>query len=416
MQNDQRSLYITYGETVLKLRAEKQIDPSDMIHVVPLNYNDQVPILFEIKKETSSKILNYSIIDDKHSPNRLIKFSLGSLEKNEIVTIRFCYWVLIKNRNYKDLPKATQIPKEHELPSFTKKWLGSTEAIQSDNFLIKMTARFLWGLSNNLLKLAVKTVYFVCYHRVVLSDIRILIESKTFLRNIFLPKRYWTGLMDAASGLLFGGLCSTKTNLIVALFRANRVPARVLIVNPLYYRIKDLEWIDGLHYIIEFYVPNYGWARANSGRAPYQPKNDIVLKIVYPEDENEAGNGLSYYGGMVPWFWFSNEHVLLDFPEDIFTLYKKPKGSGIPITTKKILNNFKVEKKLADIAFILAQKNWEMFITHFGKKLDNSNSKNYEKAIQLKKQMIQDLTNSDIKNCLENAKKINGLLRKIKAQ
>ena len=408
-----KELFILYGETYLKIRTENQIDKSNITYSIPLDYEGQVPIFLEIKNATSSKVIDYQIIDDINPPNKLIKFILEPLNKNEKITIHFSYWILIKNKRYKGILKDIKIPKENELPEFSKNWLVSTKAIQSDNFFIKIKAKSLRGFNNNLLNLAKRIFFSVCYHRPILSATRDFLEKKPFLRKKFLPKRYWTGLMDAVSGLFFGGLCATKANLEVALLRANCVPSRILIVNPIHYYSKKVNWIDALHYIVEFYVPDHGWVRAMSGRVPYQPKNDIVLRVVYPEDEDIAGNGLSFYGGMEPWYWFSNENVKLDFPDELFKLYKKTEGIGIPITTGENINNFKIESELADQVIKITQDNWIQFVKYFGKKLDSKNLKHYNEAIQFQKKAIRDLTNKDIDNYIQNMKLTTDLFRKI---
>jgi hypothetical protein len=416
MQNNlkkDKELFVLYGETVIKLISESQIGSSNITYAIPMSYEDQVPISFEIKDDTSPKIIEYQIINDKNPPNKLIKFNIGPLKKNEKITIHFSYWILVKNRKYKDIPKNAVIPKENELPEFSKQWLVSTKAIQSDNLFIKIKARTLRRFNNNLMYLSKKIFFSVCYHRPILSAIRDILEKKPLLRKTFLPNKYWTGLMDAVSGLFFGGLCATKANLEVALLRANGIPSRILIVNPLHYYSKKIEWIDALHYIVEFYIPNYGWVRAMSGRIPYQSKNDIILRIVYPVDENNAGNGLSFYGGMEPWFWFSNNDLKLDFPEDLFKLYKKTKNQGIPITTGTNINSFKIESGLADQVFRLTLDNWRQFIIYFGKKLDNKNQKIYDNTIQLQKKVLQDLKNTEINNYIQNMKKIYDLFTKI---
>jgi hypothetical protein len=219
--------------------------------------------------------------------------------------------------------------------------------------------------------------------------------------------------MDAVSSLIFGGLCAAKANLEVALFRANGVPSRILIANPIHYYSKKIDWIDALHYVVEFYVPNYGWVRGMSGRVPYQPKNDIILRIVYPEDENEAGNGLSYYGGMEPWFWFSNDKINLDFPDEIFKLYKKTKGEGIPITTGKFVCNFKIDIKLADEIFNLSKKNWINFVDKFDK-IDSKNLEIYNEAIRFYKKGLQELIKNEFDTYISDMKKTNELFSKIK--
>jgi len=138
--NTHRFLYFVYGETYLKLIAKNDTKPSSITHAIPLNYADQTPIYFEIKNITSKKVISYSIIDDKNPPNRLIKFNIGPLKKNENIIINFCYWVLIKNQKYDDIPRSVLIPKKQEIPESIKKWLISTECIQS--YLILYTKSF----------------------------------------------------------------------------------------------------------------------------------------------------------------------------------------------------------------------------------------------------------------------------------
>lgn len=415
MMDECRNLYIVRGDTILKLKAKKATYSSHINYSIPVNYGDQVPIFIEIEADTSAKITSYSIIDDKNLPNRFIKFNIDSLKKNEKITIHFAYWVLIKNHNYHDIPKNATIPKEHELPENAKRWLVSTKAIQSDNLLIKAKAKVLRGFNNNLLINAKKIIISISYNRPILSSVRGLLESKTILRDTFLPAKYWTGLQDAFSSLLFGGLCVNKVNLGVAILRANGIPARVMIVNPVFRPKIDVEWLDSLHYAMEFYMPKYGWVRAEPGRILRQPKNWIVIRIIYPEEENIAGNGLSHYGGKAPWFWFSDDNILLDFPEDLIDYYKKPKGSGVPATSRNLLNKLKVKKEITDDVFKLAQNNWELYVKFFGKKMCPKSSNNYNVATEFQKQGLKCLINSDIDSYLKNIEKSYNIFRKITA-
>lgn len=410
----QKTLYFAYGETILKLKAKNEIKESAVSHVVPLSYNDQVPIFFEVIKDTSPKVKSYKVVDDRNPPNKIIKFIISPLEKDETITIHFKYHILIKNHTYNDISKNVQIPKSSEIPESEKKWLASTESIQSDNFLIKMTAWFVKGFNNNLLDLSKKIAYYICYRKPALSYIRFQIERYTFLRNIFLPSRYFTGLRDAVSALLFGGLCISRANFGVALYRANGVPARVLIANPIYFRLSEIKWLDALHSIMEFYIPNYGWVRSDSGSSPHQPKNDIILRICYPEDENVAGNGLSYYGGMVPWFSFSDKNIVLDFPGDIFKLYKKPKGEGFPITSKSIINRFKIDEERANSAFNLTKEAWSSYLKIFGKKLNEKDTIFFNQSIEMFKRSLEDLGKSNIDNYIKNIEKAECFLKNIK--
>lgn len=399
------TLYVVKGEGILRLKTKRDLKDCHITYSVPVQYGEQVPLLLKIEKDTSSNVV-YSIVDDRNEPNKLIKFDIKNFKREDILSIHFSYWVLIKNRRYRDFPKNATIPKPAEIPRDFKKWLQSTEAIQSDNSLIVYRAKLLKKFDNNLLNYARRVVYYICYHRPILSKLRSILEHKILLRDIFLPNRYWTGLMDAVSCLLFGGMCVAKANLGVALLRAVGIPARVLIVNPLFhYILEKIQWIDAMHYIIEFYVPNYGWVRANPGRAPYQTKNDIVLRIGYPEDENEAGNGLSYYGGMLPWFWFSDDNIQLDFPGDIYTYYKRPKSSGIPIASRAILKKIELSKELSESIFDLAVDVWNSYLNLFRKKNLYLNYKNQDRIIKFQKRALNSIINLNIFEYIQNMEK-----------
>ena len=83
------------------------------------------------------------------------------MEQDEIGHFHFDIWVLVLNHQYEDLQEYVKIPSENELPEQTKIWLESTNAIQSDNLLIKHKARVLKRFTcNNLIKLAEKIASF----------------------------------------------------------------------------------------------------------------------------------------------------------------------------------------------------------------------------------------------------------------
>lgn len=69
-----------------------------------------------------------------------------------------------------------------------------------------------------------------------------------------------------------------------------------------------------IHYTCEYYCPGYGWIRADSrfsGAITPSPYNEsIVLKVIYPEEENDAGSGVQGNGGLVPWVWMTNDNVI----------------------------------------------------------------------------------------------------------
>jgi hypothetical protein len=398
-KNKYHIFYLIKGQGALKLKSDKDLKEAYVNYSAPVCYGEQIPLLIKLENNTSPNV-SYSIIDDKNEPNKLLKFNITNFKKEDPVWIYFSYWVLIKVRLYKDFPKQTLLPKNEEIPEEIKKWLSPTESIQADNFFIKIRAKILKRFENNLFENTKKVAFFACYQRPILSKIRSIIEHKIILRDLLLPKKYYTGMMDAVSGLFFGGMCAEKANLGVALLRSMGIPSRILIVNPLHYFVLNkTDWTDSMHYIIEIYVPKYGWVRVHPGKVPHSTKNDLIIKIAYPEDENEAGNGFSYYGGMMPWFWFSDKNIKLDFPSDIYTYYKKPKSSGIPIAFRQILNKLKVDNKTSNEFFQNSKVFWDKYLEKF-KNIDNlSHNEKHQKTIKLQEEVVALIVSSKVKEC-----------------
>jgi len=90
--------------------------------------------------------------------------------------------------------------------------------------------------------------------------------------------------LDAVTALTHRGSCTSNANLVAALFRASGVPARVLAVYPT--NGQPLQ----THYIVEYFVPGYGWVWAESSiaRTPWEPYKEVVVNVVYPEDEDRS--------------------------------------------------------------------------------------------------------------------------------
>jgi hypothetical protein len=216
------------------------------------------------------------------------------MNKGERVFIHFNYWVLINNTDFSELPNHVSIPKRSELPEDAVKWRVPTDAVQSNRRLIRLRALQMKLLTDNIFTLAQRIARFSRNHR--------------YLMFLF---QYYTGTyrsQDAFTTLLRNGECPGRSHLGSALFRANGVPARVLITVPTRYKF----WFE-MHYMTEYYCPGYDWilTEVHGGKTPYEPKNQIIQRICYPEDENDTQNDF-YYPRMTcieKWFWIENENI-----------------------------------------------------------------------------------------------------------
>ena len=149
-------------------------------------------------------------------------------------------------------------------------------------------------LTNNVLKLSKRIALFCRLHRFFLFYIQ-----------------YKLGLyrsQDAFTALLINGECAARSHLGCALFRANNIPARVVLANP------DYDFWYEIHYMTEYYLPGYGWVltEVHKAKTPYQPKYQIILRICYPEDENDTQTDFinKKMKGLERWFWIDNEFVI----------------------------------------------------------------------------------------------------------
>ena len=169
MNSSKSNLYLLHCETFLLLKAKKETEEFDVTYAIPPDYEEQVPIFFNKRDDTSSRILECKIRNDKYPPNKIVHFTIGGLKKNEIVKIHFEYIVIVKNKKYNDLPKFIRIPKKNELSKKIKIWLEPTESVQSNNFLIKIKANLLKGFSKNMIWILRKIIYYVPFHRFLLQ-------------------------------------------------------------------------------------------------------------------------------------------------------------------------------------------------------------------------------------------------------
>jgi hypothetical protein len=286
-------LNLLRGEHYLYINATENVDSFNIRYAFPTELDYQYPIIVEILNDTTADILDYVIKNDTNKPNKLIDFTIGSMNKNESSFIHFNFYVLGKNKDFSDIPKKVKIPKKDDLPPETLKWLSSTRVVQKNRILIKLRARQMRILTNNVLKLARRIAFFCKFHRYSLF----LIQYKLGIYRS----------QDAFKTLLINGECPGRSHLGCALFRANNIPARVVLAN------RDYEFWYEMHYMTEYYLPEYGWilTDVHKGKSPYETKYQIILRICHPEDENDTQTDYIHkkMKGIERWFWIDNENV-----------------------------------------------------------------------------------------------------------
>ena len=356
-------LDLLLGEVIFEIKAIENTNSSfNIFYAVPSIYGYQSPIILEIRENTTAKIINYKIENDTNYPNQVINFTIDAMKKDENATFYIDLFVLVKNNKYQDLPRYVKIPKEYELPEETKIWLEPANPIQSDNIKIKIVARLLRGFSFNLIKLARRTSFFT---------------------GKLLNGEY-SGLQDALSTLeRRGGVCTGRANLGTALFRANSIPSRVITVMPTW--SKDM--LFDMHYISEYYCPGYGWvfAETSLGKTPYEPKNQIVMRVSYPEDDNKAGD----YGGVALWFWTNNPKVVFPY-------------QGPYVRRAWIEKEIQTNEQAASPAFDLTKDIYRMYTKYVGMELFGENQQHFDNATTAQKNAIDCFVLSDLDGYYNN--------------
>jgi len=360
---EERELDLLRGEHVLVLKAEDDTDSFNVRYAFPPSYQYQVPIFFELLENTTAHILKYSIDNDTDGLNKVVNFTIGAMNKSENATLHFNYWVLVKNNDYSDFPEYVKIPERTELPNGTKQWLASTKVVQTKNILIKLHAWKLRGLDDNLIKFADKTAFFVKYHRYL-----------SFMIQVNIP--IWFS-QDAVTTLLINADCAGRANLGCALFRANNVPARVLLVNPPY------KFWTQMNYITEYYCPGYGWVMIENGKTPHEPKKQIVNRICFPDDENNTHTDYIFklMKGEESWLWINNEHVLPYYVDC-------KEGSKSKMFVESEVTTCSSN---ADEAFIWTQTTFNKYQKYLGMTLTGDNLGYFENAVGFQNDAINSM-------------------------
>jgi len=364
-----KELDLLRGEHYLFVNATENVSSFHIRYSFPPDYNYQVPIMLELLNDSTANVLHYEIQNDTFQPNKVINFTIGPMQQGSLVSLHFYCWVLIRNTNYTDLPSYVKIPTKDELPADTRYWLSPSDVVQSDNILIKMKAYEVKGVTNNILRLAHKIAFYVKWHRLPFYSLQLALGT---LKG-----------QDALTTLFRNGDCPGRSHLSSAFFRANGVPAQVVLVTRHY-----SFWYQ-MHFMIEYYCPNYGWilSEVHNAETPYEPKNQIIMRICSLEDENTTGHDFifSKMTGVEQWFWIDN-NVIKPYYKDL------KEGSKVNMFPE---NNLLTNTTIAFSAMNVTENVFSFYQQYLGKNLTAENLNHFQNALGYQKQAIESLKQSD---------------------
>lgn len=255
--------------------APPTTDEFEAYFLIPIPFYAQVPILIDV---SSPDLVDYRFLH-LGPPNAIIA---ARLRRTANTTLDWTAWVAVKENTYADYPTFAPIPRPDQLPDSVKKWLDTTDCVQVFAPIVRHKADSVRDTTTNLIKLA-NDICRLCYQ-----------IPWEFPHNPF--------ALDAVYALTWGSSCTGHAHAGAALFRANGVPARILLNMPSF----TSNAFD-MHWRIDYYVPDYGWVNMETsiGQNPYPGQDEIVTLACNPEDEF-----VSFLPYGVEGYWHTSDTVL----------------------------------------------------------------------------------------------------------
>jgi len=350
-------------EHYLYVNASEDVGVFHIRFSFPPDYGYQVPLMLQLYNDsTFSALLHYQIENDTLVPNKIINFTMAPMKKGDGVLVHFSAWVLVKNHDFSDLPVYVKIPKAYQLPEDTKTWLVSNKEVQTHSILLRLKARELRGLSNNLIRYAGRVAPFLRYHRYFL-----------FIFELY------SGLLlsqDARTTLLFSGENVGRAHMACAFFRIYDVPARVILVN------NDQGFWTQMHYMAEYYCPGYGWVLVETtfGKSPYATKHQVINRICYPSDEENTKNDyiFRFMKGEERWLWIDTSNIAPWYVDC-------KQGSKAQMFYEAQVS---ADQLSADFAFVLTERVFRQYQQYLGANLTDGNLNHFQQAVSYQQDAI----------------------------
>lgn len=231
--------------------------PNTVVLTMPIVTEDQAPLFLTVETNPPEYLLDYEVMPQT-GVNQVAKITLKPMLEGW-VEIHLSAYALVKPKDYSSILKNAKISPDLSLG--IEEWTKPQPSIQCSAAEISAAAEGLkdqdetiWRTASNVLD---------------------------FMKNV----KSRGGVQDAVNVLKTkGAVCNGFATLSCALLRANGIPARVLAVMPIGMKI-------AMHYLVEFYVPDYGWVwlEPSFKKLPHQTTEDIVIGVMYPDDDLGTG-------------------------------------------------------------------------------------------------------------------------------
>jgi hypothetical protein len=225
-----------------------------------LAYRQQVPVTYELTVDPPEAATSVTIYQDTPY-NHVAKVSVALSSKHDKVDIKFRSLVLVGPSSFSDVPDRVDIP--DQWPEECQLWLKSTWCVDSQHEKIQ-------ALSKEIRENA--------------DDVMTLIAAvQERASTIFANAQGQAKDLTAVEALTGRGSCTSSANVVAALLRASHIPARVVAGYP--------SWSGPLqtHYIVEAYVPQFGWYPIESAmcKSPWPNEYQVNVAIIPPKYESK---------------------------------------------------------------------------------------------------------------------------------
>ena len=248
-------------------------DIATILIPLPLGYRDQSPLNYELKVAPAAAAKGLEICEDQPG-NFVARVQLSKAECQGTVALQFRSLVLAQPSDFSRVPEKAPVPEAW--PADVQPWLAATWCVDHEHPKIREITNRIVGDTKDV------------------REIIRRVEKEAFRR--FQSAQGQVKNLTAVEALEKRGSCTSNANLVAALLRACGVPGRVLAGYPS--RSGPLQ----THYIVEAYVPGFGWYPIESTRleSPWPAAEQINVAIISPEneEENRAGNRPAAAGGV----------------------------------------------------------------------------------------------------------------------
>lgn len=270
--NDMRLLFLSKITGELTIFGQSEQPTYDAYFIVPISYDRQAPLVLDID---CPEMINYKFIRlDKH--NTVVVARLNN--SPDTININWTSWVLTRNRDYLDYPDYASMPSLEDIPDSIREWIRPSSCVPYEDPFIDHIADSITGLSSDLISLSNETSNYCLKIPSIFP-----VEPESF---------------GAYYAMKWGNSCTGHAHAAAAILRANGIPTRILL---------DIVWVSGFdqHWIIEYYIPDYGWTKMESsnGQNPYaQSFEGIITFSCSLEDEFPL-----LYTDNIETYWFCSD-------------------------------------------------------------------------------------------------------------